>query len=139
MPFFNYTANQMNQRRYARLEDQFGRWWGAQIEKSTGDPCAEVSPVGGWNDPLNTPNIYLRPPKHDDGTTISGRIEVDFDRWMDSIRGSEDDWNQSIQVGKQPKEVVLPLAWNDPAGPWRITFTDLFGRDTEQTVTITVR
>ena len=107
MPFFNYTADQMNQRRYARLQDQFGRWWGAQIEKSTGDPCSEVSPVGGWNDPLNTPNIYLRPPKHDDGTSISGRIEVDFDRWMDSIRGSEDDWNQSIQVaGKETYKIT---------------------------------
>lgn len=107
MPFFNYTADQMKQRRYARLEDQFGRWWGAQIEKSTGDPCSEVSPVGGWNDPLNTPNIYLRSPKHEDGTTISGRIEVDFDRWMDSIRGSEEDWNQSIQVaGKETYKIT---------------------------------
>ena len=107
MPFFNYTANQMNQRRYARLEDQFGRWWGAQIEKSTGDPCAEVSPVGGWNDPLNTPQRYLRPPQHEDGTTISGKIEVDFDRWMDSIRGSEDDWNQTIQVaGKETYKIT---------------------------------
>ena len=87
MPFFDYTADQMQQRRHVRLEDQFGRWWSAQIEKSTGDPCSEVSPYGGWNDPLRTPNIYLRPPRHEDGTTVSGKIEVQFDRWIDSIRG----------------------------------------------------
>ena len=123
----DYTADQAKQRRYVRLEDQFGRWWGAQVEKSTGDPCSEVSPFGGWSDPLKTPNIYLRPPHHEDGTTVSGKINVDFDRWMDSIRGSEEDWNVAIQAaGKETYKITTRaerLEWpNDPilqaiAGP----------------------
>ena len=47
-------------------------------------------------------------------------------------------WDQSVQVGKEPKEVILPLAWNDPAGEWTITLTDLFGADTETVLTVRV-
>ena len=93
----DYSADQAKQRRWVRLEDQFGRWWGTYVEKSTGDPCCEISPFGGWNDPLNTPNVYLRVPHHEDGTTVSGKVEVAFDRWIDSITGSESDWLKTIK------------------------------------------
>jgi hypothetical protein len=47
-------------------------------------------------------------------------------------------WEQTVQVAKEPVVVTLPLAWNDPAGTWTITCTDLFGTDTAQTVKIIV-
>jgi hypothetical protein len=47
-------------------------------------------------------------------------------------------WEQTVQVAKDPVTVQLPLAYNDPAGLWTLTCTDLFGADTAQTVTITV-
>ncbi|MGB2823331.1 MAG: hypothetical protein WBF17_20280, partial [Phycisphaerae bacterium] len=47
-------------------------------------------------------------------------------------------WDQSVLVGKGPKEIVLPMAWNDPTGEWTITLTDLFSPETEQAVTVSV-
>lgn len=47
-------------------------------------------------------------------------------------------WDQSVLVGKEPREVVLPAAWNDPAGNWTIKVTDLFSAETEETVVISV-
>jgi len=47
-------------------------------------------------------------------------------------------WDQTVLVGKEPKTVVLPLAWNDPSGNWTLNFTDLFGPNTERTWTISV-
>ena len=106
---FDYSADQAKQRRDVRLEDQFGRWWGTAIEKSTGDPCCEISPVGGWSDPLNTPNIYLRVPRHEDGSTIAGKIEIQFDRWITSIRSSTEDWLNTIdEAGRVSYKVTTP-------------------------------
>ncbi len=92
------VADQARDRRGVRLEDQFGRWWGTSIEKSTGDPCCGISPFGGWEDPLNTPNAYLLVPKHDDGMPIPGKIRVAFPEWIASIKGSQDDWDKLIEV-----------------------------------------
>ena len=108
---------QRTQRRRVRLEDQFGRLWGCSVEKSTGDPCTSINPFGGWADPLGTPNTYLRIPKHPDGTPRSGRIEVDFDRWIDSVKESMDDWERLLEVaGKMEYRVYSPeqrKTWRD--------------------------
>jgi hypothetical protein len=48
-------------------------------------------------------------------------------------------WSQTVQVGKEPKEVVLPLAFNDPIGVWTLTFTDLFSAETACTETVEVK
>ncbi|KPK49745.1 MAG: hypothetical protein AMK72_03765, partial [Planctomycetes bacterium SM23_25] len=48
-------------------------------------------------------------------------------------------WKQSVLVGKEPKEVVLPLAWNDPTGEWTITLTDLFSPETRILLTLQVQ
>ena len=124
---FDYTADQAKQRRGVRLEDQFGRWWGTSIEKTTGDPCSGIAPWGGWTDPLNTPNAYLRVPKHEDGMPIPGKLRVAFPEWIASVRGSEDDWDMAIQqAGKETYKITTReerLDWpNDPvlqgvAGP----------------------
>jgi len=47
-------------------------------------------------------------------------------------------WDQSVIVGKEPKTVTLPLAWNDTNGAWKITFTDLFSPETALTITLQV-
>ncbi len=47
-------------------------------------------------------------------------------------------WEQTVQVGKAPIEVVLPLAFNDPVGEWAITLTDLFGMATAQKMAVKV-
>jgi hypothetical protein len=40
-------------------------------------------------------------------------------------------WDRSVLVGRQAKEITLPLAWNDPTGEWTITLADLFNDETE--------
>ena len=113
----DYEADQAKQRRNVRLQDQFDRWWGTAVEKSTGDPCCEISPFGGWADPLNTPNIYLRVPKHEDGTPINGRIEVAFDRWIASSKGAMEDFLNTIdEAGKVTYKITTRderLEWPD--------------------------
>ena len=47
-------------------------------------------------------------------------------------------WDQTVQVAKEPVTVTLPLAYNDPAGEWTVTLTDLFGVETERKTTIKV-
>ncbi len=47
-------------------------------------------------------------------------------------------WDQTVQVAKEPVTVTLPLAFNDPAGEWTVTLTDLFGADTERRVGLTI-
>jgi hypothetical protein len=47
-------------------------------------------------------------------------------------------WDRSILAAAKPDDVVLPLAWNDPAGEWKLTFTDPFSPDARRTETVTV-
>ena len=42
-------------------------------------------------------------------------------------------------VGHEPKDVPLPVAFNDPAGDYVLTVRDLFDRKTAHTVSLTVR
>jgi hypothetical protein len=39
-------------------------------------------------------------------------------------------WEQNVIVDREPVEVVLPVAFNDPAGVWTVTFRDVFGSET---------
>jgi hypothetical protein len=80
------------------------------------------------------------------GTPLTVRIGLPDSRGLHAIkvRAVSPDgrrasfWDQSILVGKEPKAIALPLAWNDLSGEWRLTFSDLLGSDTEQTVTVKV-
>ncbi len=105
---FDYSADQAKQRRAVRLEDQFGRWWHTYVEKATGDPCCGISPID-WADPMATPQIYLRVPRHEDGSTVAGKIEVQFDRWIESIRSSTEDWLNTIdEAGRVSYKITTP-------------------------------
>jgi hypothetical protein len=39
-------------------------------------------------------------------------------------------WAQNVICDRTPVEVVLPVAFNDPAGVWTVTFRDVFGSET---------
>ena len=53
--------------------------------------------------------------------------------------GKPAEWlHQVILVGSEPKEIILPIAFNDPEGKWEIRATDLF-TDTPQVVTLAVK
>jgi beta-galactosidase len=47
-------------------------------------------------------------------------------------------WEQNLIVDREPVEVVLPVAFNDPAGAWSLTFRDVFGSETAVTRRIAV-
>jgi hypothetical protein len=50
-----------------------------------------------------------------------------------------DYWEQVVIVGREPKEVPLPVAFNDPAGVYSLTVRDLFDRKTAHSVSLTVQ
>ena len=53
--------------------------------------------------------------------------------------GKPAEWlDQVILVGKEPKEVTLPIAFNDPPGKWEIRLIDLF-TDQAEAVPLTVK
>jgi hypothetical protein len=50
-----------------------------------------------------------------------------------------DYWEHVVIVGREPKEVPLPVAFNDPAGVYSLTVRDLFDRKTAHSVSLTVQ
>ncbi len=113
--YVDYKADQALGRKNARLRDQFGRLWGTTIEKSTGDPCGEVAPFGGWADPLNTPNVYIVVPKFKDGEPMPGRVEVDFDAWVADVEINTKHWHEAIELMGKTK---FPYATSEERDGW---------------------
>jgi len=83
--------SQAGRRQDLNAEDQFGRVWSLTIEKATGDPTGQITQAG-WEDPLNTPQQYLRVPRNRFGQPAHGKIEVSFVRWMQDIRADLTGW-----------------------------------------------
>jgi hypothetical protein len=50
-----------------------------------------------------------------------------------------DYWEQVVIVGREPKEVPFPVAFNDPPGVYILTARDLFDRKTAHTLSLTVQ
>lgn len=50
-----------------------------------------------------------------------------------------DYWEQVVIVGREPKEVPFPVAFNDPVGDYVLTARDLFDRKTAHSVSLVVR
>jgi len=50
-----------------------------------------------------------------------------------------DYWEQVVIVGREPKEVPFPVAFNDPLGAYVLTARDVFDRKTAHTVALTVQ
>ena len=42
-------------------------------------------------------------------------------------------WTQNVLVDREPVDIVLPVALNDAAGAWTVTFCDVFGSETAVT------
>ena len=116
-----------------------GDWFITMIEP--GSPSLFVMLPG----PLPPMSIDV-PKQAKRGAPIVAKVSVPEARGLHSIKfravmpdGSPAKfWDQSVVVGREPKTLLLPLAYNDPAGEWTLTFTDLFSKDTEQHLALTV-
>lgn len=92
---------QRDDRQDRNVRDQFGRVWLATIDKRCGDFTGPVEPAG-WDDPLRTPQKYLRPVKDEFNQFSFGTLEVRFKEWIADQRVSEKDWKQSLwEIGQQ--------------------------------------
>ena len=88
-------VNQARYRRAIRAVDQFGRNWTYPIEKSTGGACGNVVPIGGWSDPLATPQKYLNTKGQ------MGSLRVDFQKWIDDLTKAQKEWkNNLLSIGR---------------------------------------
>lgn len=80
------------------------------------------------------------------GTVLKGKLSVPGASGRHAIRltgalpdGSPAEWlAQTVIVGKDPVEVAIPIAHDDPAGSWSLTLTDSFTDDTQQAIPLRV-
>jgi len=93
------------------------------------------------------PAMFIEMPKQARrGTPVTLKLSVPEARGLHSIKlravmpngQPAVFWDRSILVSRNPEQVVLPLAWNDASGTWKITFSDLFSPETSQTMTLQV-
>lgn len=91
MPTMGQPKTQNDQRRSLVLVDQFNRRWFVTVEIATGDPTGSITKVGGWKDPLKTPQQYVTVPH---GDTLMGqwRVMIDFPNWIDQQEREETEW-----------------------------------------------
>ena len=61
-----------------------------------------------------------------------------LENWT-TMDGSPAEWlAQTVIVGKDPVEVAIPIAHDDPAGSWSLTLTDSFTDDTQLAIPLRV-
>ena len=94
------AGSQAAQRQDLNAEDQFGRAWSLTIEKSTGDPTGQITQAG-WDDPLNTPQQYVRVPRNKFGQPAHGRVEVQYPRWIQDHKADLQGWIQRVYACAQ--------------------------------------
>ena len=88
------TVDQSKQRRNVIATDQFGREWAFSIELITGDPCGGIVPHG-WSDLQGIHQKYLKVPRKNN-MPVAGRIEIDFDRWINDQKAADKGWMQVL-------------------------------------------
>lgn len=89
------AKTQADQRRDRVVRDQFNRKWLVAIEIATGEATGAITKVGGWKDPLKTPQHFLRLAKDQDGfSTFS--LEIQFTDWLAQQRDAETKWYDSL-------------------------------------------
>ncbi|MBM4163660.1 MAG: hypothetical protein FJ222_04375 [Lentisphaerae bacterium] len=96
---------------------------------------------------LPRPNLELTSSKVSPGETAILRLNVPEAAGLHALKltvarpdGTPADyWEQVAIVGREPKEVQLPVAFNDPAGEYALTVRDLFDRKTAHTLPLTVQ
>jgi beta-galactosidase len=80
------------------------------------------------------------------GTVVRCRLSVPAARGLHALRvrvelpdGKRATWlEETVITAARPKEFVLPIAFNDPVGQWKLTVTDSFTPETEQRFEIQV-
>ncbi len=115
--------SQADQRQSFNKPDQWGRSWLISIEKATGDPTGQILPAG-WSDPINTPQKYLRVPRH------QATMSVEYEPWIADMKAADRDYRQQLNVighrlygekfdaRKKPTQHMLDYAGPPPVD-WR--------------------
>lgn len=84
MPIAEYNNpnldSQAKRRRGARLVDQHGRPWFANLELKTGDPCGPIEPL--FQAPLIPPQVYLRKSRDENQPN---NLVILYDAWINEI------------------------------------------------------
>jgi len=89
-------VDQAAYRSAVKAVDQFGRNWAYSIEKATGGACSAIVPIGGWSDPLATPQKYLN------AKGQLGKVKVEFTRWIDDLKRADREWMENLyDTGRQ--------------------------------------
>jgi hypothetical protein len=145
-------VNQAAYRDSVRAKDQFGRNWAYPIEKMTGSPCGAIVPVGGWSDPLATPQKYLT------AKARTGEVVVEFKKWVADLKKADKEWIETLrsngrqlytkvggpnevkeweddpyligQTGPKPGEALLHITRREKVdGEWVVTRLNKLGED----------
>jgi hypothetical protein len=102
----------LDQARYRRTQiavDQWGRRWAQIIEISTGDPCCGNGHPFQWDDPLQTPHVYISIPRGDHGLPEAGKVKILCDEWIGELEESFEDWRKFLfAVGKHKYKKTTP-------------------------------
>lgn len=72
-------------RKMHNATDQWGREYLVTIEIASGDPTGPINQ--NYTDPLNTPQKYLRVPRHAPYT-----VEIDYSLWVAELKERNADW-----------------------------------------------
>jgi len=94
------TRTQPGERRSLNPRDQFGRLWATNIEIQTGDPTGGIFPAG-WTDPLATPTKFVGMVRTPEGQTDLGRVEIQFERWIQERHQDEEQWWEQLHHNAQ--------------------------------------
>jgi beta-galactosidase len=85
--------------------------------------------------PDAAPPVKLEVPRQaSPGEVVTARLSVPKAAGLHALRiraqtpdgGAADWWDQVVIVGRDPVEVRLPVAFNDPQGQWRVRAVDLY-------------
>jgi beta-galactosidase len=86
--------------------------------------------------PAGVPRLQLKSPSVRPGTIVKADLSVPGAQGMHAVKigvesgGRPQDWHErTLLVGITPIHVEIPIAYNDPKGDYRVTFTDLFSNE----------
>jgi hypothetical protein len=96
---------------------------------------------------LPRPVLELAPSRAPPGSVAILRLSVPESAGLHALKltavrpdgTAADYWEQVVLAGREPKDVPLPVAFNDPAGVYVLTVRDLFDRKTAHTVSLAVQ
>jgi hypothetical protein len=82
--------SQASQRAYRIFLDQWGREYGADVEKATLHPCGPFHPR--FRAPIMPPKMYMVITD-----TVRGGLVVDTHRWLTDVMQREQDWRERVR------------------------------------------